>query len=75
MMGELKTRVEKLLDDQIIRDLVKDYYAKKSELGTNSNICKYEEGRKRIWKSVNNEAKRLKGHCDECSSDYIHSRF
>ncbi|MGC1928819.1 MAG: hypothetical protein WA667_07570 [Candidatus Nitrosopolaris sp.] len=75
MMVELKTRVEKLIDDQIVRDLVKDYHMKKSELDTNSNISKYEEERKVIWRSVNSEAKRLKGHCDECSNDYIHSRF
>ncbi|MGC1928496.1 MAG: hypothetical protein WA667_05935 [Candidatus Nitrosopolaris sp.] len=38
MMVELKTRVEKLIDDKTIRDLVKDYHVKKLELDTNSNI-------------------------------------
>ena len=75
MMSQLQVRVEKLLENHIIRDLVKDYYVKMSELGVNSNISKYEEGRKGIWRSVNNEAKRLKGQCDECSDDYIHTRF
>jgi hypothetical protein len=50
IMVELKTRVEKLIDDQKIRDLVKDYDMKKSELDTISNISKYEEERRRIWR-------------------------
>jgi hypothetical protein len=75
MMVEFKTRVQKLIDDQTIRDLVKDYHVKKSELDTNSNISKYEEERKHMWRSVNNEVKRIEGHCDQCSKDYIDSRF
>jgi hypothetical protein len=75
MMVELKTRVEKLIDDQIMRDLVKDYHVKKSELDTNSNISKYEEERKRIWRIVDKENKPLKGHCDKCSEGYLKSHF
>jgi hypothetical protein len=74
MMVELKTRVEKLIDDQIVRDLVKDYHMKKSELDTNSNISKYEE-RKRIWRVVDKETKPLRGYCDECSEEYLKSHF
>lgn len=75
MMAELKRRVEKLIDDQTIRRLVREYYAKTSELDTNSNISKYEEERKRIWRTVDIGAKRIRGHCDECSEEYLQSHF
>jgi hypothetical protein len=75
MMVELKTRVERLIDDQKIRVLVNDYHVKKSELDTNPNISKYEEERKRIWRIVDKENKPLKGHCDICCESYLKSHF
>jgi hypothetical protein len=75
MMVKLKTCVEKLIDDQTIRDLVKDYHMKKSELDSNSNISKYEEERKRIWRIVDKENKPLKGHCEICCEEYLKSHF
>jgi hypothetical protein len=75
MMIELKSRVEKLVDDQRIRDLVRNYYVKQSELDTNTNISKYEEERKRIWRIVDKEAKPINGHCDKCSKEYLDSHF
>jgi hypothetical protein len=75
MMVELKTRVERLLDDQTIRRFVKDYHLKKSELDTNPNINKYEEERKRMWRIVDKESKQLRGYCDKCCEEYIKSHF
>ena len=74
-MGELESRVKKLVDGEIIRGLVRDYYAKKSELETNSNIMNYELERERIWISVNSEGGRIRGSCAECSEEYLQSRF
>lgn len=75
MMLQLQVRVEKLLDDQAIRGFVKDYHAKRSELDANSNVSKYEEERKRIWRVVNKESLPLRGYCDECSEEYRKSHF
>jgi hypothetical protein len=75
MMEEFKKRVERLVDDSRIRALVNNYHVKILELEGNSNINKYEEERKRIWRSVDKEAKRIRGHCDECSEEYLKSHF
>jgi hypothetical protein len=75
MMLELKARVEKLVNDEAISGLVRDYYVKESELDTNSNINKYEEERKWIWRIVDEEGGRISGHCDICSEDYLKSYF
>ena len=75
MMEEFKNRVERLVVDSRIGALVNDYHVKILELEGNSNINKFEEERKRIWRSVDKEAKRLRGHCDECSEEYLQSHF
>jgi hypothetical protein len=75
MMGELESRVKKLVDGETIRGLVRDYYAKQSELETNSNIMNYELERERIWISVNSEGGRIRRSCAECSEEYLQSHF
>jgi hypothetical protein len=75
MMGELESRVKKLVDGETIRGLVRDYYAKQSELKTNSNIMNYELERERIWISVNSDGRRISGSCVECSEEYLQSHF
>lgn len=75
MMKQLKKRVEKLLDDSTIQNLVKDYYSKISELETNSNIRQYEEERKDIWRNIDSEGKKINGECEKCSKEYLDSHF
>lgn len=75
MMEELKKKVEKLLDDSTIQNLVKDYYSKISELETNSNVTQYEDERKEIWRNIDREGKRINGECEKCSKEYLDSLF
>jgi hypothetical protein len=75
MMEEFKKRIERLVADSRIGALVNDYNVKILELEGNSNINKFEQERKRIWRSVDKEAKRIRGHCHECSEEYLKSHF
>jgi hypothetical protein len=71
MMYELKVRIERLLDDSIIRQLVKTYHELESELQSGKKADQLENDIKGIWDKVYYEGAFLKGegHCtniDKC---------
>jgi hypothetical protein len=75
MMKELQERVQKLLDDPQIQELLVNYNLKKLELESNVNITRYDQERKKIWKNVDVEGQRINGTCHKCSKDYLDSLF
>ena len=74
-MIELQQRVQRLLDDPKIRELVMNYNSLKSKLTSDMNIIGYDQGRKDIWKNVDVEGEHIKGKCRKCSQSYLDSTY
>jgi hypothetical protein len=76
-MEEIKLRLDKLLEnhEHEVYKLIKQYYRKQEELETNSNIRQFEAQREHIWHNINSEAKRIRGHCGNCTKEYLDSSF
>ncbi|MGC2382051.1 MAG: hypothetical protein WA631_02950, partial [Nitrososphaeraceae archaeon] len=75
VMIELQQRVQRLLDDPKIRELVMNYNSLKSKLTSDMNIIGYDQGRKDIWKNVDVEGEHIKGKCRKCSQSYLDSTY
>jgi hypothetical protein len=70
---ELRERVQSLLDDPKIQELVSKYNLLKSKLTSDVNILAYDQQRQDIWKNVDIEGQYIKGKCHKCSESYLDS--
>ncbi len=70
---ELQQRVQRLLDDPKIQELVMNYNLIKSRLRSDKNIVGYDQQRNDIWKNVDVEGQHINGKCRKCSESYLDS--